>query len=304
MNSTTLLMANQCSGALVNAEIAVLAALNTILALISISGNALVLSAIYLVPGQRTVSNAFLASLGVADFTVGLIMNPLWVLKSVLNIWESDNTLSTAIEVLTMQTVVASTFSLCAVSVDRYIAVTNIRYSELMTWNRVRIVVVSVWIFSIVFACLRLVIVDPFQLPKLWIAASVLTVVLPALLISLCYYCIFKAARLQIRRITLDETINPDEAIAQAKNRRVAFTIGIVVGVFLICWSPSLVISLVQFSCSDPCKKMKLNRYWFWGALAEFSNSAFNPFIYCIRSRDFRQAVSRVLCRSLRETKH
>lgn len=304
MNSTTLLMANQCSGALVNAEIAVLAALNTILALISTSGNALVLSAIYLVPGQRTVSNAFLASLGVADFTVGLIMNPLWVLKSVLNIWESDNTLSTAIEVLTMQTVVASTFSLCAVSVDRYIAVTNIRYSELMTWNRVRIVVVSVWIFSIVFACLRLVIVDPFQLPKLWIAASVLTVVLPALLISLCYYCIFKAARLQIRRITLDETINPDEAIAQAKNRRVAFTIGIVVGVFLICWSPSLVISLVQFSCSDPCKKMKLNRYWFWGALAEFSNSAFNPFIYCIRSRDFRQAVSRVLCRSLRETKH
>lgn len=304
MNSTTLLMANQCSGALVNAEIAVLAALNTILALISTSGNALVLSAIYLVPGQRTVSNAFLASLGVADFTVGLIMNPLWVLKSVLNIWESDNTLSTAIEVLTMQTIVASTFSLCAVSVDRYIAVTNIRYSELMTWNRVRIVVVSVWIFSIVFACLRLVIVDPFQLPKLWIAASVLTVVLPALLISLCYYCIFKAARLQIRRITLDETINPDEAIAQAKNRRVAFTIGIVVGVFLICWSPSLVISLVQFSCSDPCKKMKLNRYWFWGALAEFSNSAFNPFIYCIRSRDFRQAVSRVLCRSLRETKH
>lgn len=297
-------MANQCSGALVNAEIAVLAALNTILALISTSGNALVLSAIYLVPGQRTVSNAFLASLGVADFTVGLIMNPLWVLKSVLNIWESDNTLSTAIEVLTMQTIVASTFSLCAVSVDRYIAVTNIRYSELMTWNRVRIVVVSVWIFSIVFACLRLVIVDPFQLPKLWIAASVLTVVLPALLISLCYYCIFKAARLQIRRITLDETINPDEAIAQAKNRKVAFTIGIVVGVFLICWSPSLVISLVQLSCSDPCKKMKLNRYWFWGALAEFSNSAFNPFIYCIRSRDFRQAVSRVLCRNLRETKH
>lgn len=297
-------MANQCSGALVNAEIAVLAALNTILALISTSGNALILSAIYLVPGQRTVSNAFLASLGVADFTVGLIMNPLWVLKSVLNIWESDNTLSTAIEVLTMQTIVASTFSLCAVSVDRYIAVTNIRYSELMTWNRVRIVVVSVWIFSIVFACLRLVIVDPFQLPKLWIAASVLTVVLPALLISLCYYCIFKAARLQIRRITLDETINPDEAIAQAKNRKVAFTIGIVVGVFLICWSPSLVISLVQLSCSDPCKKMKLNRYWFWGALAEFSNSAFNPFIYCIRSRDFRQAVSRVLCRNLRETKH
>ena len=33
---------------------------------------------------------AFIASLGVADFSVGVIINPLWVSKSVLNIWQSD----------------------------------------------------------------------------------------------------------------------------------------------------------------------------------------------------------------------
>ncbi|XP_078357120.1 beta-1 adrenergic receptor-like [Oculina patagonica] len=297
MNTTGSPMAilNDCSGALTNTEIVVLSTMNAILGLASLFGNGLILAAIYRVQNQRSVSNAFIGSMSVADFTVGLFMNPLWVAKSVLNIWESDNQLSTVIEVLTMQTIVATTLSLCAVSTDRYIAVTKMRYNEIMTWKRVRIIIVSIWIFSILFACLRLIITDPFQLPKLWLAATAITVITPLTLISVCYYFIFKAARLQIRRISAEETFNPDEAIVQLKNRKAAFTIGIIVGVFTICWTPSLVISLVQFFTSDLCKKTRINGYWFWGALAEFSNSAFNPFIYCIRSREFRKAVKKAI---------
>ena len=194
-----------------------------------------------------------------------------------------------------MQTIVATTFSLCAVSVDRYIAVTKMRYHDIMTWKRVRIIIVFIWVFSIFFASLRLFITDPFQLPKLWLAATVITVIIPITLISICYYLIFKAARLQIRRISSQKTFNPDEVIVQVKNRKAACTIGIIVGVFTICWSPSLVISLFQFFTSDLCRKTRINGYWFWGALAEFSNSAFNPFIYCMRSREFRKAVKRAI---------
>ena len=284
-----------CSGALASTEIVVLATMNIILGLFSVFGNALILAAIYKVPAQRTMSNAFIASMSVADFSVGLLMNPLWVAKSVLNIWKSDNKLSTVIEVLTMQTIVATTVSLCAVSMDRYVAVAKMRYHEIMTWKRVRIIIVFIWTFSMSFACLRIFITDPIQLPKLWLAATVITVLTPITLISSCYYFIFKAARRQIKRISLEETFNPDEAIVQLKNRKAACTIGIIVGIFTICWSPSLVISLVQFFTSDLCKKTRINGYWFWGALAEFSNSAFNPFIYCMRSREFRKAVKRAI---------
>ena len=221
----------------------------------------------------------------------------LWVAKSVLNIWKSDNQLSTAIEVLTMQTIVATTFSLCAVSVDRYIAVTKMRYIEIMSWKRIRIVILLIWTFSILFACFRLLITDPLQLPKLWLAATVITVVAPLTLISICYYHIFKAARFQIRKISASEEtrISVDQALMQLKHRKAALTIGIVVGVFIICWTPSLVISLIQFFTFNNCQKLMINGYWFWGALAEFSNSAFNPFIYCMRSRDFRKAVKKVI---------
>ena len=293
-NST---LEEDCSGALKNAEIAILSAMNSVLALISVVGNALILAAIYKVQSQRTPSNAFVASMGAADFSVGLFMNPLWVAKSVLNIWKSDNQLSTAIEVLTMQTIVATTFSLCAVSVDRYIAVTRMRYIEIMNWKRIRITILLIWTFSMLFACLRLLITDPLQLPKLWLAATVITVIAPLTLISICYYHIFKAARFQISKISASEEsrISPDQAIMQLKHRKAALTIGIVVGVFTICWTPSLVISLIQFFTVNNCQKLMINGYWFWGALAEFSNSAFNPFIYCMRSRDFRKAVKKVI---------
>ena len=246
---------DNCSGALKNAEIVILSAMNSVLALISVVGNALILAAIYRVQSQRTPSNAFVASMGVADFSVGLFMNPLWVAKSVLNIWKSDNHLSTAIEVLTMQTIVATTFSLCAVSVDRYIAVTRMRYIEIMNWKRIRITILLIWTFSMLFACLRLLITDPLQLPKLWLAATVITVIAPLTLISICYYHIFKAARFQISKISASEEsrISPDQAIMQLKHRKAALTIGIVVGVFIICWTPSLVISLIQFFTVNNC---------------------------------------------------
>lgn len=224
----------------------------------------------------------------------------MWVSKSLLNVWKSDNQLSIATEFHTMQTIVATTFSLCAVSVDRYVAITNIRYIEILTRSRVLGVLVSIWFFSVVFACLRLIITDPLKLPLYWIAASTITVILPILIISLCYFHIFKAVRIQIRRIAVNSTLNQDETLVQLKNRKAALTIGIVVGVFLICWTPSLVVSVLQFFSTDSCTKMKINGYWFWVALAEFSSSAFNPFIYCIRSRDFRKAVrNRVLSFSL-----
>ena len=70
-NST---LEDDCSGALNNAEIAILSAMNSVLALISVVGNALILAAIYKVQSQRTPSNAFVASVGAADFSVGLFV--------------------------------------------------------------------------------------------------------------------------------------------------------------------------------------------------------------------------------------
>lgn len=44
----------------------------------------------------------FIVLMSVVDFLVGLLMNFLWVVKSILNIWKSDNKLLIVIEVFIM----------------------------------------------------------------------------------------------------------------------------------------------------------------------------------------------------------
>ncbi|EDO26007.1 predicted protein, partial [Nematostella vectensis] len=97
--------------------------LNTILAVFSTAGNAIVLIAIWRTSSLHSTSNYFIASLAAADLSVGFIINPLWVAKSGLNIWENNHFLTIFTEFMSVQTLVTTTFNLAAVSVDRYVAV-------------------------------------------------------------------------------------------------------------------------------------------------------------------------------------
>ena len=90
-----------------------------------------------------------------ADFLVGLVMSPLYVAIAVLRVWVTDHVLYKMENFLWIQTLVATTFSLCALSVDRYYAVTSaIHYRRVVTTSRSKTAVVIVWFLSFVLASL------------------------------------------------------------------------------------------------------------------------------------------------------
>ena len=121
----------------------------------SLTGNLLVLLSIYKTPRLRTIPNIFIASMASADFLVGLTMSPLYISIAVLRVWVTDHVLYKMENFLWIQTLVATTFSLCAVSVDRYYAVTSVfRYRAVMTASRCKIAVVIIWLVSCVLASL------------------------------------------------------------------------------------------------------------------------------------------------------
>ena len=294
---------SDCTGELLYPSTILLAILYSISGVMSLGGNGVVLWAIYKTPSLHTYSNYYIASLALADFVVGLIVNPLWAAKSALNIWENQHPLTIATEFMSVQTVLTTTWNLAIISIDRYFAVTSVyRYLRVMTTWKCLAAILFVWCFSILLASVRLLITDIFDLPKLWISVAILGVTVPLSVITYCYYYIFKVATRQVKQIAVETSLPSDNSklVEVKKNKKAAWTIGIVIGIFLVLYLPSMTISGIQLITTDDCLKIKIIRAWFWGGFFAYSSSCCNPWVYAARSREFRPAFrhisSRVKC--------
>lgn len=283
-----------CSGQLDLQSISVLVFLNVISGAMAVSGNILVLIAVYRTPSLRIVSNYFIASLSAADLAVGLIINPLLLAKTVRN--ETTGTpLALAAEIASLGSITATVYNLCVISIDRFIALTQVfRYKEIITKRTCCVLISSTWAFAVVFACSRLIVRNEEDLPKLWIAASVFHFVIPMFIICFCYFHIFKEAKIQNERIG---TVNPTLHLQGPqvwKHRKAAWTVAIVIGVFTLLLSPNVVIASIQQMAQDVCEASRLYRYWFWFSWLTFCSSAVNPWIYGVRSKEFRNAFKAI----------
>ena len=100
--------------------------LNALLIPICITGNVLVLAAVWRNPSLRTPSTILLCSLAVSDLLVGFLALPLDIAVALtpLSQVSSDSRLSQARLVLTIQLCCVSLDTMTAISVDRYLAPT------------------------------------------------------------------------------------------------------------------------------------------------------------------------------------
>lgn len=87
---------------------------------------------------------------------------------------------------------------------------------------------------------------------------------------------------------------------AQVKRFRMetkaAKTLGIIVGGFIVCWLPFFTIYFIGAFCSDNCINPTVFSVLFW---LGYCNSAINPCIYALFSKDFRFAFKKIICRCL-----
>ncbi|XP_078381204.1 histamine H2 receptor-like [Oculina patagonica] len=272
--------------------------LNAFLSVLTTLGNSLILLAIYKTPGLRTNSNYLIASLAVADFSVGLIMNPLYAVKAGMAIRDSSHPLAVVTAVITLQTLTATTYSLCGVSIDRYLAIVSVfRYEMYVTTERCLRLIALIWICSFLIPLPRVFVTDQFNaLPTLWLVSYTIVFIIPLSAISFCYFRIYKTAKAQARRIACEHIVNRREAIKILKNRKATWTAAAVIGACFSLWLPSCILSFVQSLTSDDCLKIRIDySTWFWVDTLAFASSAVNPWIYFLRSREFKQALKRIV---------
>ena len=263
--------------------------------LAAVIGNAVVLWLFYKNESLRTISNRFLASLCVADFLVGLVIDPTWIAIRFSTQPQRTHILKQVINLLWIHTTAATVFNLCCVSVDRFIAIRfPFRYQDIITKKRCYAAITIVWLISLFLPFTRILVDNRTNVEKLWFSLTFIVFVLPLIVVTLCYFWIFKAVKKQSRRIRRESHHNFDSDTQQnTQNYKAIKTIGFVLGVFIISWMPSIVVSVVDYvTASDKCVDHKLAYVvWPWIEAIAFTSSAINPWIYCFRNGEFRNSL-------------
>ena len=285
-----------CLGGIDTLSSIVIGIVHALAALPGVFGNVMVLLAVYTTPSLRSVSNYLITSLAAVDLIVSLVVHPLFSAKGFLKHQRSDNALSTVIEFLAIQTAVMSALNMCAISVERYIGVTMVfRYYALVTGQRCVYVIIYIWTATFFMAIPRLFIDDTKDLVKLYIVAETLGQVLPFLIIAFCYFHIFRAARAQSKRIVAASSAAALEAAEVAKRSKAAYTVAIIIGLFILLATPGVIVAAMQTLSTDPCRQHELRRIWFYVAPLSLAASVFNPWVYGIRSKEFRNAFKKII---------
>ena len=268
--------------------------LNAFLSYTATMLNIVTIHAIRKTPSLSKNLKTLLLSLAVSDLGVGLVAQPLYVarliMESRLNIETSKtyNAIYIAFLVSTNLFGFATLFLVIVLCAERFIAIHYyLRYQELVTHKRVVAVVVSTWVLS-----------GLFSLTRLWIPKSIMYVVFGitqlACIIAATFFSIriYSSVRLHVNQIQVLQLQQASQTGKMAKItmlRKFAMMSVYVSLVLMVCYLPDICTLFVIAFISRPSTSIKhLQSY---AVTLVFLNSSLNPVIYCWKMKHIRHTI-------------
>ena len=265
----------------------------------AIFGNGLIIFMIISKTSLRTLPNGFVISLALADFAVGLIYFPIIFFCGNLAFCENSFGYGYDIAVLAIY---SSVTNLCAMSVDRYIAIVKpLRYVAWMSSRRAALLVALAWVIPLAVdfipaLCTRL---GKCNLTNKALISSKMIVleIVPCLFLLIITVQIMMTA---LRHWRQNGRLRAQLRINLADRRRyreisTAMVIITVLNVFLACYCAEL-YSVVRFLLNSSTPTLEVVHVINFLVIV---NSAANPIAYAVFKRDIRKEL-RSLCRPSR----
>ena len=259
--------------------------------LLAAVGNALV---IYLVSTRRklrTVTlNRFVLSLAASDFCVGACYYPGHVICYFLN----SSCHSKIRDDISVMVIYASVTNLCAMTVDRYIAITKpLQYKSLMTVERASLIaavawLIPFWLYFVPSFCASL---NLFYL-KTEISIIIWTILFEFIPCSFLLLSTIRALMIVRRHSRNDSRVQIqlrfNQPILKQRSSYASVRVTVtVVAIFLICYTVEVYSSFCYFT--ELCTSTK-----HLGNVVRFlviTNSAANPIAYAFLKRDFKREL-------------
>lgn len=270
---------------------------NILTCITAVCGNTFIIASIRRVSSLHLPSKVLLVCLALTDLCVGVITQPLYVAHILfpechsigLYLLIGYNTTGFLFSGVSMLTITA-------ISVDRLLAVTlGLRYRQVVTVWRTRILLVSFWTISMAFGMMFFHYFD---------VTLYLTVVIISSCILISTFCYVKICyALRHHQVTVQPPAHQGEKRRQRVNqlnvmrfRKTVISALWVQATFLMCFLPLTIIMILVIS------SFRTATAFFIRDLATsllFFNSSLNPFIYCWKIKHMRQAVGGTVKRCL-----
>ncbi|XP_073228499.1 octopamine receptor beta-2R-like [Porites lutea] len=272
--------------------------LGCVLSFLAITGNGFIIFLVYSRRNLRTKTNAFIVSLAVADFCVGLSVVPSSFACDVTNTCDWPKVFPSWIDVVRWLFSYLSVLNLGSLVLDRYIAIVKpFKYITFMTRSRVIQVITSCWIASFTLVAFKTALRLCCETPLTSIVAVVVLMIsmeiFPCVLQIFCFVSmllhVWKHDR-SARTLAKQLRFNHRMSFKTHHEKSAVIMMSIVIGVFVVCYGIYLRCSLVVLSdtnasCKDEQYKIPVL----------VLNSAINPLSYAFFKRDIKKVFKRLI---------
>ena len=253
---------------------------------------------IFLVCGKsqlRTKTNAFVASLAVADFGVGMIVVPSLFFCSLPTECTPRSKEGLIVLFVRVFIVYTSGTNLVSLVLERYVAVVKpLKYLTFMTRRRVIQLVLTFWgipfLFILTLVSIRLSGID-LAMTMLGYLGLLFEIILCVILIFLLASMFFVVYNLNSRDRTLSKQLRFNQLVTRAKTQNTSAVkwVALITCVFLSCYGIMIRCSLFLLT------GLKCGNDFHYKIPLQVINSGINPIAYAFFKRDIQRECKRLL---------
>ena len=283
------------------ATVIIFCSLNILLSITASVGNILILIALRKVTSLHSPTKLLFQCLAITDLGVGLISQPLYAIFIFLinfNLWNIISILHDITWGLSICLSGVSVLTTTALSVDRILALLlKLRYRHVVTLKRVRAVVFCFWLIALSSNFMFL-----FWDTNIALTAISVLVMLCIVTSLLSYTIIF--IKLRLHQATVHPTVQCDvhhhgqptgggiAALRIAQFKRTVTSIGLVQSALVVCYIPFVIVNAILLlnNVVANLEVFGMASNLVYSTLV-YLNSSLNPFLYCWRIKEVRQAV-------------
>ncbi|NXN18523.1 TAAR1 protein, partial [Indicator maculatus] len=283
--------------------------------LATVIGNLTVIISISHFKQLHTSTNFLILSMATVDFLLGFLIMPCSMVRSVEHCWYFGELLCKIHTSMDIMLSTASIFHLSFISIDRYYAVCDpLKYkSRINAWVILGMIFIS-WMLPAAFAFGMIFLKLNFRGAEevynhvhcaggcflifsetAGVVASIVSFYIPGFVMLCIYRKIYSIAKKQARSIdALSQRKMQSETkhhISFCRERKAAKTLGIIMGAFLICWSPFFFFTATNPFMNYVIPPVLIDALVWFGYL----NSTLNPIVYAFFYMWFRRALKMIL---------